>query len=80
METLLYAGYRGTKPSPDPADRAKSAISCSSTFQMKLADFPELGDITPSDPVLTSWPLELSAGAIVMPEERQSSPADTCKV
>ncbi|XP_057207195.1 selenocysteine insertion sequence-binding protein 2-like isoform X2 [Triplophysa rosa] len=63
----------------DPADRDKSAISCSSTFEMKLVDFPELGDITPGDPALTSWPHEPSACISVMPEERQSLPAATCK-
>ncbi|XP_042580651.1 selenocysteine insertion sequence-binding protein 2-like isoform X2 [Cyprinus carpio] len=73
-------GYRGTKPSPNPAERAKSAISCSSTFEMKLADFPELGDITPSSPTVASLLQEpwVCAGA-VMPAERQSSPAPICK-
>nr|XP_055056736.1 selenocysteine insertion sequence-binding protein 2-like [Misgurnus anguillicaudatus]XP_055056737.1 selenocysteine insertion sequence-binding protein 2-like [Misgurnus anguillicaudatus] len=72
-------GYRGTKPSPDPTEKAKSAVTCSSTFQMQLADFPELGDITPSNPALNSWHLEPSASGSLMPEERQSSPAVTCK-
>ncbi|XP_056603222.1 selenocysteine insertion sequence-binding protein 2-like isoform X2 [Triplophysa dalaica] len=63
----------------DPAHSVKSAISCSSTFEMKLVDFPELGDITPGDPALTSWPLESSACVSVMSEERQSLPAATCK-
>ncbi|XP_051551984.1 selenocysteine insertion sequence-binding protein 2-like isoform X2 [Myxocyprinus asiaticus] len=73
-------GYRGTKPTPNPADRAKSAFTCSSTFEMKLADFPELGDITLNNPTANSWHQEPStvAGA-VMPAERQSSPAVICK-
>lgn len=66
--------------SPDSAQTVKSAISCSSTFEMKLVDFPELGDITPGDPALTSGPLEPSACVSVMSEERQSLPAATCKV
>ncbi|XP_016321296.1 selenocysteine insertion sequence-binding protein 2-like isoform X2 [Sinocyclocheilus anshuiensis] len=73
-------GDRGTKPSPSPAERAKSAITCSSTFEMKLADFPELGDITPSNPTAASLHQEpwVCAGA-VMPAECQSSPAPLCK-
>lgn len=48
---------------------------------MKLADFPELGDITPSNPTVASLHQEpwVCAGA-VMPAERQSSPAPICKV
>lgn len=74
------SGHRGTKPSPNPAERAKSAITCSSAFEMKLADFPELGDITPSNPTVASLHQEpwVCAGA-VMPAERQSSPAPICK-
>ncbi|XP_026067969.1 selenocysteine insertion sequence-binding protein 2-like isoform X2 [Carassius auratus] len=73
-------GYRGTKPSPNPAERAKSAISCSSTFEMKLADFPELGDIPLSNPTVASLHQEawVCAGS-VMPAEHQSSPAPICK-
>ncbi|XP_059406060.1 selenocysteine insertion sequence-binding protein 2-like isoform X5 [Carassius carassius] len=73
-------GYRGTKPSPNPAERAKLAISCSSTFEMKLADFPELGDIPPSNPTVASLHQEawVCAGAVT-PAERQSSPAPICK-
>ncbi|KAI2664383.1 Selenocysteine insertion sequence-binding protein 2 [Labeo rohita] len=73
-------GYRGTKPSPNPAERAKSAITSSSTFEMKLADFPELGDVIPINPTAASLHQEPSvcAGA-VMPAERQSSPAPICK-
>lgn len=73
-------GHRGTKPSPNPAEKAKSAVTCSSTFEMKLADFPELGDITPSNPTVASLPQEhrVCAGT-VMPAERQSSPAPICK-
>ncbi|XP_058632493.1 selenocysteine insertion sequence-binding protein 2-like isoform X2 [Onychostoma macrolepis] len=73
-------GHRGTKPSPNPAERAKSAITCSSAFEMKLADFPELGDIAPSNPTVASLHQEpwVCAGA-VMPAERQSSPAPICK-
>ncbi|XP_052411539.1 selenocysteine insertion sequence-binding protein 2 isoform X2 [Carassius gibelio] len=73
-------GYRWTKPSPNPAERAKSAISCSSTFEMKLADFPELGDIPPSNPTVASLHQEawVCAGAVT-PAEHQSSPAPICK-
>lgn len=80
-DLFLLSGHRGTKPSPNPAERAKSAITCSSTFEMKLADFPELGDITPSNPTVASLHQEpwVCAGA-VMPAERQSSPAPICKV
>lgn len=69
-------GYKGTKPSPNPAERAKSAITCSSTFEMKLADFPELGDITPSNHTAASLHQEPTVCAsAVMPAECQSSPA-----
>lgn len=73
-------GYRGTKPSANPAERAKSAIMSVSTFEMKLADFPELGDFTPSSPAGASLHQEQSvcAGA-VMPAERQTSPAPLYK-
>ncbi|KAL1274677.1 hypothetical protein QQF64_027491 [Cirrhinus molitorella] len=73
-------GYRGTKLSPNRAERAKLASTSSSTFEMKLADFPELGDVTPSNPTAASLHQEPSecAGA-VMPAERQSSPAPVCK-
>lgn len=48
---------------------------------MKLADFPELGDVIPINPTAASLHQEPSvcAGA-VMPAERQSSPAPICKV
>lgn len=73
-------GYRGTKPSSNPAERAKTAITSVSTFEMKLADFPELGDFTPSSPAGASLHQEPSvcAGA-VMPAERQTSPAPLYK-
>ncbi|XP_067294222.1 selenocysteine insertion sequence-binding protein 2-like isoform X2 [Pseudorasbora parva] len=73
-------GYRGTKPTPNPAERAKSAITYSSTFEMKLADFPELGDITPSNHTAAFLHQEPTVCAsAVMPAERQSSPALICK-
>ncbi|XP_051525097.1 selenocysteine insertion sequence-binding protein 2-like isoform X2 [Myxocyprinus asiaticus] len=69
-------GYRGTTLTPNPADRAKSAVTCSSTFEMKLTDFPELGDITLRNPSANSWHQEPSTGVgTVMPAERPSSPA-----
>ncbi|XP_051956413.1 selenocysteine insertion sequence-binding protein 2-like isoform X2 [Xyrauchen texanus] len=71
-----HEGYRGTTPTPNPADRAKSAVTCSSTFEMKLADFPELGDITLGNPSANSWHQEPSTGVgAVMPAEGQQSPA-----
>lgn len=73
-------GYRGTKPSPNPTERAKSDITCSSTFEMKLADFPELGDITPSNHTAASLHQEPTVcSSAVMPAECQSSQALICK-
>uniref|UniRef100_A0A8C1LZH9 SECIS binding protein 2 n=1 Tax=Cyprinus carpio TaxID=7962 RepID=A0A8C1LZH9_CYPCA len=73
-------GERGTKPSSNPTERAKSAITCISTFEMKLADFPELGDLTPSNPTAASLHQEPSVcAAAVMPAECLSSPAPICK-
>ncbi|XP_026108584.1 selenocysteine insertion sequence-binding protein 2-like isoform X2 [Carassius auratus] len=73
-------GERGIKPSPNPAERDKSAITCFSTFEMKLADFPELGDITPSNPTAASLHQEPSVcAAAVVPAECQRSPAPICK-
>jgi len=48
---------------------------------MKLADFPELGDITPSNHTAASLHQEPTVcSSAVMPAERQSSPALICKV
>ncbi|XP_048045314.1 selenocysteine insertion sequence-binding protein 2-like [Megalobrama amblycephala] len=72
-------GYKGSKPSLNPADRAKLGITCS-TFEMKLADFPELGDITPGNHTAASLHQEPTVCAsAVMPAERQSSPVLICK-
>lgn len=55
-------------------------ITCS-TFEMKLADFPELGDITPGNHTAASLHQEPTVCAsAVMPAERQSSPVLICKV
>ncbi|XP_059403616.1 selenocysteine insertion sequence-binding protein 2-like isoform X3 [Carassius carassius] len=73
-------GERGIKPTSNPTERDKSAITCISTFEMKLADFPELGDITPSNPTAASPHQEPSVCAsALMPAECQRSPAPICK-
>ncbi|XP_036455116.1 selenocysteine insertion sequence-binding protein 2-like isoform X2 [Colossoma macropomum] len=43
-------GYRGTRPSTAPDVRHKSGVMSSSTFEVKLSDFPELCDVTSSNP------------------------------
>ncbi|KAL6465447.1 hypothetical protein MHYP_G00255800 [Metynnis hypsauchen] len=43
-------GYRGSRPSTAPDVRHKSGVMNSSTFEVKLSDFPELCDVTSSNP------------------------------
>ncbi|XP_017546532.1 selenocysteine insertion sequence-binding protein 2 isoform X2 [Pygocentrus nattereri] len=43
-------GYRGSRPSTAPDVRRKSGVMSSSTFEVKLSDFPELCNVTSSNP------------------------------
>ncbi|TRY95859.1 hypothetical protein DNTS_021392 [Danionella cerebrum] len=72
---------RGTKLSLNPTERVKPAFTSSCVFEMKLADFPELGELSTTSFSSAVAPISVKAPSpsAGVPAKPQSSTAIVCK-